>query len=107
MRCPLQEMPHYNHISIIFEHFHGIFDRFLVKITCACHLGVRESGDMSAQAVHGGFVCQPRTGTGLIECGHQRLLCQQVSVSAAFGDRGHFIRDIENMKEFFTLEFFQ
>ena len=53
----LGEVAHHNHITIELQHLYRILDRLLVEVTGARHLGIRETGHMAAQAVHGRFVC--------------------------------------------------
>ena len=103
----LLEVAHHDHIAVELEHFDCILDGLLVPVTGAGHLGIRETGHMPAQAVHGGFVRQAGAGGGLVESGHHGLLSEQVAVAAGFGDGLHFIGNFKDVEEFLTFEFFE
>ena len=62
VRRALLEVAHHDHIAVEFQHLDRVLDRLLVEVAGAGHLGIREAGDVPAQAVHGGFVRQARAG---------------------------------------------
>ena len=107
VRGSLLKMAHDDHIAVKLEHFYRVFNRFLVKISSAGHLGIRESGHMPTQAVHGRLVGQARSGARLVESCHQSFLSQHGAVSPALGNRFQLFSYFENMKEFQPLKIFQ
>ncbi|MPN29164.1 hypothetical protein SDC9_176615 [bioreactor metagenome] len=100
-------MAHNNNITVIFEHFDGVFDGLLVPVAGAGHFSVRETGHMTAQTVHGCFMSQAGTGAGLVESGDHGLFGQKVRITAALGNGGHFIGHFKYMEELLAFEIFQ
>jgi hypothetical protein len=103
----LLEMAHHDDITVVFQHFDRVFDRFLVPVTSAGHFGIRKTRHMTAQAVHGGFMSKAGTGAGLIKSGYHGFFSQQITVTTAFGDRRHFVRHFKHMEKFFSFEILQ
>jgi hypothetical protein len=91
---------HNDHVAVILQHFYGILDGFLVPVARAGHLGIRETGHVPAQAVHGGFVSQTGAGGRLVESRHHGLFGQNIGVATLARDRLQFTGDFENAEKF-------
>ncbi len=107
VRRALLEVAHHDHVAVELQHLDGVLDRLLVEVAGTRHLGIAETGDVPAQAVHGRFVRQARAGAGLIERGHQRLVLQQIAVLAIARDRLQPLGNLEHAEELLALELFQ
>ena len=107
VRRALLEVAHHDHVAVEFQHFDRVFDRFLVEIAGAGHLGIRETGHVPTQAVHGGFVSQAGARAGLVKGRYQGLFLEQIAVAAVAGDRFKFFGNFEDTEELVALEIFE
>ncbi len=97
-------MAHHDHIAVELQHFDRILDRFLIEVAGACHLGIGKPGHMTAQAVHGSFVCQARAGGRLIKGCHEGLLREHVAVTAANRNGFQLGGHVENVEKFLSFK---
>ena len=105
--CALLEVTHHDHVTVELQHLDGVFDRLLVPVAGAGHLGVGEAGDVAAQPVHGGLVGQAGAGRRLVEGRHHGLVLEHVDVATGAGDDFHLLRDAKDLEELVALEFLQ
>ena len=53
VRSSFLEMAHYDHVTLVLEHFKGILDGFHIKIPGPGHLCIGKTGHLPAQSQHG------------------------------------------------------
>jgi len=104
MRGALLEVPHHDHVTVVFQHVHRVFDRLLVEVAGAGHLRIREAGDLPTQAQHCGLMRQPCAGAGLVERRDQDFVRQQIGVLPIAGERRQLISHLKNALKLVALE---
>ena len=97
-------MAHHDHVAIELQHLHSILDGLLIEVTGTSHLGIGESRDMTAEAVHGGFVSQTSARRRLIKGSHQGLLFEHVHILACPRDGFHLRGNIKDVEKLIPLE---
>ncbi len=107
LRCTLLEVAHHDHIAVELKHLDGIFNGLLIEIARAGHLCIRETGYMTAQAVHRGFVCQAGAGGRLIKSCYQSLISQKIGILAVASNRLQLFGNLKDTEKLITFELFQ